>query len=396
MFATKMKIAAVMLFVAMVLVAGGVLSHGLSAPPQPEAEGKEPPPKPAGGDKKDTETIAVKVVKPKKGGLVQQVVLPASVVTLQQQQLVPLIPGTVKEVTVDIGDRVKKGQVLIVLDAPLLVKEVEEAMAALETAQAQMEEAKATVAVVEAEIPAGGTAPKTTWAKLAHAKAALNTAKVNVKARQIAVAKARIQAGFTRLTAAFDGIVTRRTADPGNFVQPSDSRLLVPLLTVQSFDPLRLVVQLPSEYAPRISRGDTVELALRDPYFRIHGLKVTRFNSVLDEERKSMRVEIELPNSDGHLLPGMFGHVTIHFKKVPAGTMMVPRSCLNARYSAESFNAWVYVVRDGKAYRTQVTPGHIGADEVEVVQGIKASDLIVSNAEKLEGDVVPVKVEKAP
>jgi RND family efflux transporter MFP subunit len=389
MFVTKLKIAAVMIFVATVLAAGGVLSHGLTAAPQAEAKAENPPPKPKGDDKKDAEPIAVKVVKPKKGGLVQEVTREAFIVAAQQQQLVPLIAGTVKEVSVDIGDRVKKGQTLIVLDAPLLTKEVEEATASLELVQAQVDEAKAIFEFEESKFRrAQGDPPS-------KSRAALGPAKAKARLAQVLLDKARIQASFTQLKAAFDGVVTRRTADPGNFVQPSDARLLVPLLTVQSFDPLRLVVQLPSEYAPRISRGDPVELTLRNPLFRIGGLKVIRFNSALDPEKKTMRVEIDLPNSDGRLLPGMFGHATIHCQKVPAGTMVIPRSCLNASYGSNFFDAWVYVVRDGKAHLTQVTPGQGSADEVEIVQGIQASDLVITNPDKLENGT-RVKFEKHP
>src|SRR6185437_7635102 len=253
------------------------------------------------------------------GGLARTATRPAEVVAAQQQRLVPLISGTVKEVSVDIGDRVKKGQVLIVLDAPLLAQEVEQATANLEMAQAQMEEVEAQVRIAETEVDSAGmelkrykasaeavgigklaaaeTNVRVKKGKLLHAKATLHASKANVKARQVAVAKARIQESFTRITAAFDGVVTRRTADPGNFFQPSDSRLLTPLLTLQRTDQVRIVVRLPSGYAALVERGDPVALTIESlPGVAITGQKIARFSPTINPDNRTMAVEIEVAN----------------------------------------------------------------------------------------------------
>jgi pyruvate/2-oxoglutarate dehydrogenase complex dihydrolipoamide acyltransferase (E2) component len=168
MFVTKLKLAALMLFVVGLLAAGGVLSHTLTAAPQEEAKAEDPAPKQEDTRKPDAKPISVNVVKPTPGGLARTVTSSAEVVAAQQQQIVPLISGTIKEVLVDIGDRVKKGQTLIVLDAPLVSGELEEAKAALEMAQAQMQEAQATVAAAERE----AAVMKDKSFKLDHARAA--------------------------------------------------------------------------------------------------------------------------------------------------------------------------------------------------------------------------------
>ena len=94
----------------------------------------------------------MRVVKPTPGGLERIVSRPAEVVAAQQADIAPMISGTVKELSVDIGDRVKKGQVLAVLDAPLTVKDAEQAAAAVEMAKGQVLEAEASIATAEAEI----------------------------------------------------------------------------------------------------------------------------------------------------------------------------------------------------------------------------------------------------
>lgn len=417
MFVTKLKMVVLVVFVASVLTAGGVLSHGLKAAPQPDAEAGDPPPKQKKGGKPDAKPIAVKVVKPTPGGLARTTRQMSEVIAAQQQRLVPLISGTVQEVKVNIGDRVKKGQTLIVLDAPLVRKELEQAMAAVKMAEAQAEEAEALVTTAQADVeiakialadaerlvrtavrtPSEAASAKADvqvkMGKLAHAKAAVKKAKANVDASLVAVDKARIQESFTRITAAFDGVVTRRTADPGNFVQASDSRLLTPLLTLQRTDLLRVVVQLPGQDAPFAAAGDRVELVLDElPGARITG-QIARFSPVLDASKRTMTVEIDVPNPDGRLMPGMQGTITIHFKKRLTGALVLPSSCFFG-----GGGLMVYIVRDGKAHATQVKVTADDGKHAEIIEGVKASDRIVTDPSKLalQGELVPVEVKEAP
>jgi RND family efflux transporter MFP subunit len=421
MFVAKLKIVALLVFVAGAVAAGGVLSHTLTAAPQEEAKAEDPAPKKEVADKPDAKPIAVKVVKPTPGGLARTVERPAQVEASQQQQIVPLISGTVKEVAVDIGDRVKKGQTLIVLDAPLLAKELEQASAAMEMAKAQAEEAEAQVHIAEAEVASSKvilqqlmivretassrdrtvaeTNVKVKQAKLAQVKASLMAAKANARMAQVAMDKARIQESFTQIKAAFDGVVIRRTADVGNFVQASDSRLLTPLLTLQPADRLRVVVQVPAQDAPFVGRGDPVDLTLGAfPGVRLSAQKIARFSPTLNASNRTMTVEIDVPNPDGRLMPGMDGTITIHFKKRLTTALVVPRSCLLLGHPVRepSYANAVYIVRDGKAHATRVKVAAEDGKNAEIIEGVKEADLIVTDPKNLKGEIVPVEIKKEP
>jgi RND family efflux transporter MFP subunit len=389
MFVTKLKIAAVMVLVICV-AAGGVLTQARTEAPQAEAKANDPPPKPASGDKKASEPIAVKVVKPKKGGQLLMVSRPADVVAAQLQQIVPLVSGTIKEVQVDIGDVVKKGQVLLVLDAPLLAKEAEEAEASLELAQAQMQEAEATAALAEAQHAAARIDPS----KLVQAKASLKAARAKVRLAQAALEKMRIQQGFTQLKAAFDGVVTRRTADAGNYVQPSDSRVLQPLLTVQRIDMVRVLFQAGNNEAPLIKRGMSAKL-----WFAGIGTseyKVSRFSPSLEGSNREMTVVIDVPNADNHLLPGMAGEVKMPLRETSPESLIVPLPCLvSPGGHPNPFDLRVYIVRDGKAYLKNVAVRYRDGENAEIGEGIVASDLLIINP-KMIPNGTPVKIENAP
>ncbi len=393
MFVTKLKIVAVMLLVVSLAAGGGVLTHGWTAAPQSEPNAEDAAPKQKDDRKKDAEPIAVKAVKPKRGGLELTDRRPAEILAAQQQQVVPLVAGIIKEVLVDIGDCVKKGQTLIALDAPLLAKEVEEAEASLELAAAQANEAAAIVENAREKLSQklGGRS------EVARAQAALKVAKARMKVAQVALEKARIQGSYTRLTAACDGVVTRRTADAGNFVQSSDSRLLRPLLTVQRIDQLRIVARIPGDLTSYIKRGTSVDLEFNSlPGGRVTGQKIARFSPTLDSVDRTMAVEIDVPNADNRLLPGMYGTIKIHLKKSSPDGLIVPSSCV----LGGDPQFFVYIIRDGKAHRTPITLSIDDGTNSEIAKGIDASDLIITNP-KLENvdklhDGAPVKVEKSP
>lgn len=383
----------------------------------------------------------------------------AEVVAAQQQQIVPLLSGTIKEVRVDIGDRVKPGQTLIVIDAPLLDKEIEQAAAALDMARAQLEEAEAQMVMAKAEVesakaaltkekaqlsaaqaklksaeeqaavleqqfksgqlpaarftearqkvvaaraqiqlaePAIATAEaevQVKMGKLALAQAARRRASANVNASKAAVDKARIQESFTQLKAAFDGVITRRTIGAGNFVQASDSRLLRPLLTLQRIDTLRVVVRVSSQEAPLIKRGMPVQVGI--PGIQGHEYKVSRFSPVLEGNKREMTVEIDVPNTDNRLLPGMEVSVRMPFYKTSPDNLIVPSACIFPRLLDDANQArYVFIVREGKAHRKRVKVEFEDEMNAEISGGIQASDLIITKPEKIK-DGTQVTVEKA-
>lgn len=397
MFVSKIKFAALIVLVIGV-AAGGVLTYGGTATPQAETKAEDLPAKPAGSDKKAAEPTAVKVVKPKQGGLPKSFVQRAYTEAAQRQQLFPLVSGAIQFVAVDIGDPVEKGQVLITLNAPLLVKDIEQAIAALEMAQAQMELAKISLALAQ---EAGIKSP------VDRARASFKAAEANVKLAQVALDKARIQEGFTSLRAEFDGVVAERHCDPGNLVQSGANGSRKPLLTLVRIDRLRVRVMLPSDFARVAERGDPVELSeggfkafnggdfqgslAGDPKDFIVG-KIARISPIIDGPGRERTTIIEMANPKNRLVPGDGISLRIFFNKTrTSNAFTVPQSCVKLRDN----QALVYVVRDGKAHKRKVKLGYFLDDKWGVIEGIDASDRIIDKPGDLK-DGTPVKIEKGP
>jgi RND family efflux transporter MFP subunit len=398
MFMTKLKIAVVMMLVIGV-TAGGVLTQAWTATPPTEAKAEDPPPQQAGGDKKDAQPITVKVVKPKKGGPPQSFTWESVTQPAQRQQLFPLVTGMVKDVAVDVGDPVKKGQELIRIDAPLVLNEVEQARAALDMAQARMEEAKVKADSSQILLKQSAISPS----EASIPRAALKAAEANVRLAQAAFAKARIQESFTHLNAEFDGVVAERNCDPGNLVQSGTSGTGKPLLTLVRVDRLRARVELSTQLARIAERGDPVQLSvegikvrggigqadlLGDPKDFIAG-KIARISPVVDGANEAQSVVIEVPNLKNLLVPGTRVGVQIFFNKTRRpGATLVPSQCL----LESSGKTYVFIVRDGKAQRAPITVKSKD-DHVAEIAGIQASDLVAVNNQGELATGTPVRTE---
>jgi RND family efflux transporter MFP subunit len=445
MFLTRLKVAAFLILAVGLLAAGGVMTHqALRAEPPGEARAAP---------------VVVGVVKPQPGGLARTTRQICRVQASEREEVFAVVSGVLKGLTVDIGDRVKKGQVLAQIDAPLLALAEKEAAAALKQARGLVREAQARVAVARAEVKAakgvirqreaevdgaksavaeyqrrltymknlGAAISKeeyfatsaslaTSKAQVAAATAALANAKVDVEVKEhkvsqaeaavttatatvevaeVALERARHSLALTRIVAPFAGVVTQRNYRNGHYLRSDAGATERPLLTLQRIDSVRVVVEV-GEYDTQLTApGIPVDLrfdTLPDP--RITGCTVSRVGFALDPKTGSMRVEIDVANPRQQLRPGMSGAATLHLKKASPRAFRLPVSCLAG--AVPGAKQAVYVVKDGKAQRTPVEVGTRAAGVVEVLSGLKSTDLVVADAKGLTGETVAVEVKEKP
>jgi RND family efflux transporter MFP subunit len=315
----------------------------------------------------------------------------------------------------DIGDRVRRGQVLADLLVPEMEVEVQQKDAALKQAQAEVKQARAALLRAEADrdyrksqydrlsrVGKTGVIDKENVEEyrlaLEAAKAALAKADADV-----AVAEARVGVAekardysrtllrYTRIRAPFDGVITKRHLSEGDYVQPA-GRKAEALFVVDQLDPVRVVVHVPEAEAGWVRDKD--EVAVRSLRGEVFEGEVTRTSRALDPATRTLRTEIELANREGKLSPGMYVDVTITPRRPDVWAL--PESAV-VTTEGESF---CYLLQDGKAVRTLLRVGLRGGGLVEVQKkrakptkgsASEAWEDVTGREEVIEGGVADLK-----
>ena len=263
------------------------------------------------------------------------VVVPATIQAFFVTDLYAKDSGYVSQVNHDIGDHVKIGQVLAVIEDPELQAQSDRAQAAVQQAKAALEVAKRQLAGLQADLTLqqvtlkrqkelfAGKAATHQALDEAQAKQSVSSANVETGNAKIGLAEADLQAAkaeaerlqallqYDKIVAPFDGVVTRRLVNPGDLVQAATSTRTSPLFSLQKLDTVRVFADVPEASAAGIRPGLPADVKLYGPAaVTVHGT-VTRIANSLDSATRTMRVEIDLPNPREKLLPGMYAQVTL-------------------------------------------------------------------------------------
>jgi RND family efflux transporter MFP subunit len=310
------------------------------------------------------------------------------------------VGGYVDRITVDIGDRVTEGQVLATLEIPEMADQSVQAEQQLVQQRAEVAKAEAEAALQKTIFARSqGLRAKDAIteqdldearARAAKARAELELARARGKGAEARVAELRALMQYATLRAPFAGVVTRRFVDRGALVQASSSNNS-PLLIVARTDTVRVFADVPEPDAPFISRGDRAVLGVAALPGRTFGVQITRFAEALDPSSRTMRTEVELPNPDGTLRPGMYGTVTIAVETHP-DALTVPEAAVRR----EKTRAVVYLVDGDRAAERVVKPGLAAEGRVEILEGLGDRDRVITSGTTGLSGGAPVQVVEAP
>jgi multidrug efflux pump subunit AcrA (membrane-fusion protein) len=260
---------------------------------------------------------------------------PATVQAYFSTDLYAKESGYALQVNADIGDHVKAGQVLATIDNPELRLQLLRAQAAVQQSNAALEVAKRRLIGMQADLTLQQVTLKRQEQLFAgkgvtaqqideqRAKQSVSNATLEVGRADISLAEANLQAAmadmqrleallqYTKIVAPFDGVVTKRFINPGDLVQAAIStRPATPLFTCQKIDVVRVFADVPEASATLIRQGLPAQVRLYGPAAQTINGSVTRVAASLDAATRTMRVEIDLPNRDEQLLPGMYAQVS--------------------------------------------------------------------------------------
>jgi RND family efflux transporter MFP subunit len=345
--------------------------------------------------------------------------LPGQTMALVETPVFARTDGYIKERHVEMGDHVKKGQMLIELDTPDLDQQIEQARATLaqsraalaqlqanlQAAQSSLKLAKVTAERTKALTDDGVVSKQdndTAQAGLENGQANVHAAEESIRAQQqvISANEANLnrlneQKNFARMEAPFDGVVTYRNtegSDVGTLVTSGSSTATKEIFRISQLQTLRIFVNVPQSYAPVIRLNQAAQLLVEEFPGRIFPARVTSTTSAVDPTSRTMLTVLEVDNSSGGLLPGMYATVrfrlphTINVIRVPADALIF-RS--EATYAA--------VVDAG--HKIQMRKLALGRDygtEVETTSGLEPSDWVVLNPTDAIRDGVLVDPKQRP
>jgi len=295
--------------------------------------------------------------------------IPATIHGYVETPVYAKVSGYLKTIFVDKGDRVRSGQVLAILQSPELDKQVADAKAYYWLWQVTDRRNQ----YLERHEVIAAQAADESHATLLQAQASYQ----QLLAMQ----------SYEVVRAPFDGMITVRYVDPGNLVpQSTASSTNFPIVALSSLSPLRVYASVPQSDAPYIRDRDPASVSVAEYPGRQFDGSVTRHPDALDPSTRTMLVEVDLPNRDPSLYPGMYA--TVHIN------VSVSQSALVAPDDALIFHqnrVFLPIVRDGHLHLQQVTLGHDDGINVEVIGPVHRGDLVAMNVGQSARDGEPVQ-----
>ncbi|RYJ44818.1 Efflux transporter, RND family, MFP subunit [Flavobacterium beibuense] len=297
--------------------------------------------------------------------LSSSVSIPAELTGFQYVDLYAKVSSYVKELKVDIGSKVKKGQLLILLEAPEISSQLAAAESQLHSQEAVYTASNSTYNRFLETSKVEGTISKN---DLEVALSRKNSDYAKLQAAKAAYKEVQIIQSYLQIRAPFDGVVTARNINTGAYVGPAGKGSELPLLTVQDDKKLRLSVSVPETYAAYLKHGDSISFTVRSLPNQTFKAKIARMSGALDARLRSEKVEMDIENNT-LLMPGMVAEVTLPLKSTNS-TFVVSKSAV-VTYSEGTF---VVKSVNGKAHRVAVKKGRTEGDKVEIYSDSLSTD----------------------
>ncbi|HYD32862.1 MAG TPA: efflux RND transporter periplasmic adaptor subunit [Azospirillaceae bacterium] len=352
------------LFLLVALAGGAWWYFGQQGGPdtQQAAGGASGGAKPAGGPQLPPGGMPVEGAPVKVGAVSRFVQAVGTLVSSESVVIRPEVAGRVVAIEFQEGGQVKKGQVLFRLDDAVQRATLAEAEASLRFSRADYQRAQELTRQ-------GASAQKNRDAAIA-----------KLQADEAAVALAHAQLDKLTLVAPFDGDIGLRKVSVGDVVQPGAA-----LVNLEAIDPLKVDFRVPELYLPAVSVGQTVQMSVDAIPGKSFPGQVYAIDPLVDVNGRSINIRARIPNPDRSLRPGLFARVSLTLTTRP-DAILVPEQALVA-FGKDQF---VYKIVDGKATQAKVKLGERRNGEVEIVEGLVPTDVVVTAGQMKIRDGVPV------
>jgi RND family efflux transporter MFP subunit len=324
--------------------------------------------------------------------------LPATTLAFEAANVFARTSGYIEKRYVDIGDRVKAGALLADITAPELDHQIAQAKATLTQNQATLQQTQASRDLADVTNGRDSKLVKQGWLTLqqgdndrltlAAQQAAVRVAQSNIAAQEAQIRILEQEKAYQRVVAPFDGVITQRNIDNGSLVQSGSTFMF----TLMHPDVIRTQVYVPQDEA--FGLGPGVDAVVRVPEIpgRTFPGKVTRIASALQPGSRTLLTEIDVPNPDGALSPGIYCTIELFIpRKTPS--MIIPSDAVV--FDRDGLH--VAVVENGSAHLKKIAIERDFGTEVEVHDGVKPGDQVILNpmVNLVEGSKVAVRKAQA-
>jgi RND family efflux transporter MFP subunit len=313
----------------------------------------------------------VNVIHPQLGATQTEIILPGNIQAFTDSPIYARTNGYLKKWYVDIGGRVKQGELLADIETPEIDQQLDQAKADLNTSQANFQLSEITAKRYEDLLKTDSVSKQ----DVDNAHGDFEAKKAMVASAQSNLKRLEELQSFEKIYAPFDGVITARNTDVGHLINSGAGAPAAELFHIASIRTLRVYINVPQQYSQAAKPGIVANLTLQEfPGRKFQG-KLVRTADAIDPASRTLLVEVDVDNASGELLPGAYAEVHL---AVPAGlpAYILPVSALIFR--GDSLQ--VGTVQDGnKAVLQNITLGHDFGSTVEVVSGVKADDSIITN-----------------
>lgn len=329
------------------------------------------------------EAPAIETFVAQKEKLSTELRIPAELAGFQQVDVYAKVSSFVKELKVDIGSEVKKGQLLMILEAPETSSQLAAAESRLRSQEAVYLTSNSTYKRFLETSKVEGTISKN---DLELAEGRKNSDYAQLQAAKASYREVQNIIGYLQIRAPFDGVIAARNVNLGAYVGPAGKGSDLPLVTIQQQDKLRLSVYVPEAYTGYLSNGDELGFSVKSLLGQDFKAKIARKSGALDSRLRSERIEMDVINTTKKLLPGMVAEVLLPLKAKDS-TFVVPKSAV----VSSSEGIFVLKVENHKTLRTKVQKGREFEDRVEVFGDIQPNTVLVKIASEEIKDGTEVK-----
>lgn len=332
------------------------------------------------------DTPAVVPVAVTKGKLTSNLTVPGELQPYNTVNLYAKINSYVKNLYVDIGSQVHQGELLATLEAPEINSQMEEAKSRIQQAKAVYYADKATYDRLYNTSKTPGTISQN---DLEQARAKMQSDSANVEGARSQLKEVSANLNYLQIRAPFDGVITLRNINPGTYVGPG-SGSNQPLFVLEDHKRLRLVISVPEAFTGGLSDKTHVSFTVREVQGQVFDAEVKRLAGALDEKLRSERLEVDVNNAKGNLLPNMYADVNVPLPNRDSA-FILPKTAV----VTSTEKVFVITIVNNRAKWVDVQKGLATKDQMEVFGNLHVGDQVVTTGTDEIRDGQPVKIGQA-